>query len=370
MIARFRLDEWTKTQNRAKAAWEKDVLGKAPDRKSIRKTISNPFFITALEWAAVAVLLVAMIFTFLKIGVSAVTYVDNLVIALGHGAYVEPVIRDFFRVAAIVFFGLLSTPGLIYFQLFDRDDKEIQKLKEATARKAQGSWWYYFTLAYITPRLPGLMVYVITGWLLFISSAGDGSVFEKYVPVIAEVAFAHLVGDIISKRSAFSRLINQKVEELTAAWEHKRDNIETDNSYRQTLYRFMREDLAGLKRMVNGKDTQVNRNWVEVEASAAELHGAIMNEYLRLNDGANFAEQVEQFKRSGAVITAAPVNASPFRQPPNGAKTWTPETLLTDLRIMNLKPSEMNEKKLAEVYGGDHLARKAWRDGAREQFSA
>jgi hypothetical protein len=376
--ARFRLDEWTALQKKAHDAWVKNHLGKPPDKKSIRKTISNPFFITMLEWAAVAVLAVAMVFTFLKMGVSAVAYVEDLVEALGHGQPVHEAIRGIFSVTAIIFFGLLSTPGLIYFQLFDRDDKEIQHLKEETARKAAryqkwlGVSPYIFTLEYLTPRLPGLMVYAITIWLIYISSAGNGSFFEKYVPVIAEVAFAHLVGDIISKRSAFSRLVTQKYDEQLLNWELRRDNYETDKTYRKTLYQYMREGLAGIKRTVGGKDTQINRNWVEVEASAADLHNAIMSEYLRLNDGDNFADQIDDFRKhqGSAPKAAASVESLPFRLPPNGQTAWTPSSLLTDLRIMNFKPSEMNEAKLKEVYGGEHKARQAWRGGARDHFLA
>jgi hypothetical protein len=370
----FRLAEWEAVQSKAKKRWLTSVLGERPTVESVRATMVNPHTITLLEWLAFAVLIVLTAFTSYKVAALAVPFATDSLATLTHGAPVADWVRVSFILVTSALFILLATPSVIYFKLLAHEPELVAERKDT--RYIQWYWWW--RLDYITPRLPSLIVYLSVIWLVFLSSQLPGSPFEQYLPVIVEVGLAALVGNIMTKRKMYQKVLVDAWKERTAPYDERLKNYETDGSYLRILYQIMREELTRLQR----PDPQTRKlghpnAWME-QALESDVYRVVSGEYRRLTAGSQFAAEVSSPSQPTAVVEAhepppqkvVAQSAVTLRTPPAGDRVWTPQTLLHDLQVRGLHPArgKYTEADLKADYAPGYDARAAWRAGAKDGF--
>lgn len=364
-IAKLRLNEWQAIQQRAKKLWLANSLGERPTFDGIKKTLPNPHTISALEWLAVVVLLVLTAFTSYKVGALAVPFATHTLETLTqHTSLAEWVQTTFIGVTALLFM-LLATPSVIYFKLLSHEPEVTQEKRETR----QTRWYMRWTLDYLTPRLPALIVYISVGWLVYISSQLPGTAFEQFLPVVVEVGLAALVGNILKKRKNFNKIVTDALYEKTEPYDTRLKNYETDGAYLRTLYQVMREEVAKLKRPEpNGRGyAQVNA-WLEA-ADDQVVYSILSKEYRRLTSGDQFAHAVVAGTAETPVENEPTEIRTTLRRPPMGEQFWTPDSLAHDLRVRGLDPAQgYTEAQLQADYDKAYKPRSAWRAGARKQF--
>ncbi len=367
-LAPLRMDEWAAIQKRAKMLWEKTSLGVRPTFDEIKKTLPNAHSISILEWLAMVVLIVLTAFTSYKVGALAVPFAaKTLAVLADHTEISDPVKTSFTLVTALLFM-LLATPSVIYFKLLAHEP-EITAERKAT-EDIKG--WRRFSLEWVTPRLPSVVVYFSIAWLVLISSALPGSVFEQYLPVVVEVALATLVGNILDKRTRFNKVVYDALKEKTDPYDQRLKNYETDTQYLKTLYQTMREGLMAIMRTdpATRRSHKVNA-WIE-EADEQIVYRLLSAEYRRLNSGAQFAADINApapMAQTPADTEPVPVGIGTKRVPPAGESVWTVDTLLHDLQVRGLNPAAgYSEMELLKDYAPKFGARDAWRGGAKKLF--
>ncbi len=357
--------EWASIQAQAKTRFEKEVVGAKPTAKTVRKTLVNPHTINLLEWLALLSLAVIFVFTSFKMGTLAVPFADGSLEVLGQHTYIAPIIAIGFKVATATLFILLATPTLIYAKLLDAS-RTIQDDKRTTRNYP---WYQKVSLAYLTPRLPFLVVYLSLAWLVYTSSLLPGSPFEQYLPVLVEITLATLVGDLLIKRAATDKLLRDALKEKTDKYESKVANYESDTGYLRLVYQIMRERLLNLERATSGyRKVKVNAPLLQAEEHV--VNAVVLAEYRRLTGGHNFAKKAltptESVEEADRIVPQA---ADGLRKPPAGQTAWTAESLLHDLQVRGIDPaSGYGEAQISRDYAPDHKARAAWRAGARDAF--
>lgn len=309
-------------------------------------------------------LLVLTIMTSYKVGAAAVPFGHNMMEALTARQPIAEWVQNSFIMVSAIFFMMMATPALIYFKLLDRDAATIKERNETRMRKV-------WSLDYLTPRLPGAMVYGIVAWLLLVSSHGlvidvndpvfsAARFFEVYLPVFIEVALAVLVGNILEKRKAFSDLVRANIKETSDRIDAELESYASDPRYMKLMYRNLREFFLLMERK-DGK--QVVRPNAALEEDP-QLDKYLVAEYKRLTGGEKFAAAVKDTTSEDRLLPIEPKGIAALRVPPNGATKWTVSTLLFDLKQRGL-PAGYTEGQLREDYAPDHDARKAWRAGAK-----
>lgn len=367
----FDQSEWEAVVATAKTSWIKTILGDVPTRAKVRETITNPYKVSLLDWISFAILIIIMVFTCGKVGLAALPFAQNLANALTHGQPVAPFILTGFSATAIVLYSLLATPALLYFQLLNSSSDEIHRQKqESTARLLRTRPinlfgvkinLYRVSLEYLAPRFPALLVYGTGLWLIVLSTYEFKSVFEifaAYLPVAAEIAFAHLVGEIIRKRTEFSRVIDLKLEDMRNTYNERLLNFRNDEDFLTILYQVFRQRFFDIRRKdERGRPTQPNKY---LQNSNENVESILLDEYARLNAGRLFAERVKVRTHVVEPEKVTPVEAT-RRVPPNGAKSWNWTTLQQDLKLLNLDPHTIKETQISELYEPGYDARKAFR---------
>lgn len=370
----FRLAEWSAVQAKAKKQWLANVLGERPTLESVRATMVNPHTISALEWIAFAVLIVLTAFTSFKVAALAVPFATESLKTLSHTGEIAEWVRVSFIAVTAILFMMLANPSVLYFKLLAQEPELVAERKETRHTR----WFLYWRLDYLTPRLPSLIVYLSVIWLFYLSSQLPGSPFEQYLPVIVEVGLATLVGNIMTKRKNYQKVLVDAWKERTAPYDERLKNYETDSGYLRILYQIMREELTRLQRPdpQTRKMAYVNA-WME-QAAENEVYRTVSAEYRRLTSGAQFAADVTGGNTPAPVVNVPqPVvqstvasAAPPKRTPPAGDRVWTPQTLFHDLQVRGLHPAqgEYTEANLKEDYAPGFDARRAWRAGAKTLF--
>lgn len=357
---KFSNAEWDKIQQAAKTKWETAILGKRPDFKTVAADLPNRFAVTPLEWVAMLVLLVLTIYTSYKVGALAIPFAERLIGDLSGHTYISPLVGSSFKLVTAVLFMLLATPSLIYFKLLDKDP-EVMKQKKETAHRG---WLRRLSLDYITPRLPYMITYLSALWLIYVSTYGGGSPFERFLPVIVEIGLAQLVGTIMQKRADYRNLVWSALADRVPSYETRKRNYELDPDYLKILYQTMRDAIIRVQRQ--GKFP--NRELETIDGKVMDR--ILMDEYRRLTGGLYFANQVTR----GSEEVDYPQIPDPViytngkRKPPHGDNKWTPETLVFDLRKRGVG-TDYSEKQLSVDYAAGYGARSAWRNGAKEALA-
>lgn len=360
---KLRLIEWQAIQAQAKKIWLRDVHGERPDFVSVRSNMPNQHAISALEWLAMVVLIVLTAFTSYKVGALAVPFAQHTLETLTGHTYLADWVQTSFTVVTAFLFMLLATPSVIYFKLLSHEpevtaEKKDTKLTPVLQRLG---------LEYLTPRLPGMIVYFSIFWLIYISSQLPGTVFEQYLPVVVEVGLAALVGSILKKRKDFNDVVNDALAEQTKPYDLILKNFEKETAYLRILYQVMRESVAKVKRLDPAVNKERHLNaWLEA-ADDSVVYKVLSAEYNRLMAGDSFAADVLT-PRTQPEDDPAEIGST-LRTPPAGMKAWTPEALVHDLRVRGLDPAAgYNEDRLSKDYDSAYRPRSAWRGGAKALF--
>lgn len=366
-IAPLHLAEWQAVQDRAKKLWTKTFLGERPTSKEVRKNLPNTHTITFLEWLAVAVLITLTIFTSYKVGALAVPFATESLNTLSAHTEIAPIVQHSFIVVTALLFMLLATPSVIYFKLLAHDP-EVEAERRKTANTKM---WGKLSLEYISPRLPSMVVYISVLWLVVISNELPGTPFEKFLPVVVEVALAALVGNILYKRQEFNKILWDALKEQTDPWDDRLKNFEMDTHYLRTVYQIMREVVPVIKRQDPMTGRYVKPNAWLANAEESVVFRILAGEYRRLTSGNQFANAVLSEGVEAPAETATETSRIALRFPPNNAKVWTPDSLLHDLKVRGIDPTKgYTEADLAKDYDSAYKPRSAWRGGARDRFLA
>lgn len=362
-LAPLRMEEWAAIQKKAKAIWEKTHLGTRPTFDEVKKTRPKTHSISVLEYAAMLVLVVLTIFTSYKVGALAVPFAEDTLELLGGHAPLAEWVKVSFTLVTMLLFSLLATPSVIYFKLLAHEPEIIN---EKAATQAY-TFWQKFSLEWVTPRLPAMVVYGTIAWLFVISAQLPGTPFEQFLPVVVEVALATLVGNILDKRTEDNRLIYQALKEKTDPYDLRLKTYEKDGQYLKTLYQTMREGVMAIMRSdpTTRRTHRVNA-WIE-DADEGTLYRVLSAEYNRLNGGERFAN--DQINPTVAAAVVEVEGHEPKRTPSTGENAWTVDSLVHDLRVRGLDPAAgYSEMQLLKDYAPKFGARDAWRGGAKKAF--
>lgn len=361
-IAKLRLNEWQLIQGKAKRIWL-GLVGARPTFAEIKSSLPNPHTVSFLELLAMLVLIVLTAFTSYKVGALAIPFALQTLATLSQHTQLAQWVQDSFVIVTAFLFMLLATPSIIYFKLL-ADEPEVMAEKRETKNTR---WYARLSLHYLTPRLPSLVVYLSVAWLVVISNMLPGTPFEKFLPVVVEVALAALVGNILQKRKKFNDIVWDALREKTGPYDARMKNFEQDSLYLRTLYQVMREEVAKVKRHDPKikRDTTVNA-WLEA-ADDQLVYRILSTEYHRLTSGDQFAHDVIAGETPAEIVDGEVRNT--LRRPPMGNAVWNPDTLAHDLRVRGLDPAAgYTEEQLRKDYDSAYKPRSAWRGGARKQF--
>ncbi len=365
-IQPLRLNEWEKVQAYATDKFS-EKIGGYPDRKEVKKTLPNPNKITWVIWVAVFVLFVLFVFTSIKVGAVAVPFSEKLLDTLTDHAYVIPEIQNLFKLSTILLFILLATPALIYFKLLGTDG-EIEKLKEETAYiREKGFFRAWLNLKYITPRIPDMVVIISLAWLTIVSGYGVETdqqfwFIERWLPVLVELGLAYTVGQIAISQTQFNQLVDAEHKRLVDMYEARMNDRKVDKLYLNILSKYLFQQMFKLSR--SGRKPNA---WLETADSTFQQQ-AVLDEYLRLTSGDEFADKILKGGHTTKVQTIQE-QAQPTikREPPNGTN-WTVEDMINDFRKRGLDPHmHYNQTNLDADYTGTGY-RTAFRNGAKKHF--
>lgn len=358
--------EWKGVVTTANAEYKK-LLGSVPTRANVRNVIENPYAINTLQYIAMFLVMALGIFTGFKVGALAIPFSNNLLDHLTNHAPITEGVRTAFNGVTFALFWLLSTPGLIYFKLLAHDEKLV-KQREATANYV---WYHKLSLEYVSPRLPSSMTYIIMIWLFAISLAGGGTIFEIFIPVLAELALAQLVGDILEQNASYSRVVSDRLKMDQDAYYARLRNPD-DKERLAIVASIMAETMINLVRG-GSKPNAFLEN-----ADRSIVKSVLRSEYERLTSIDNFiTDDTEEGRLTPTEIEIKPnlhtTPATPKRvkrmTPPKGAKAWTHDTLLHALQVLSADPSKYNEDTLSKDFAPGYNATGIWRKTVRKEFT-
>jgi len=401
-MQKFSQHEWEALQNTAKQKFIANVLGERPTFDKVNKQLYNNNPIGLLEWLALALLLVISIVTAFKMSSVALPFAESFFPNAPQWVVAS------FQVATATMFILMSTSGLIYYKLMDETDPEVEVLKHRYNKlKFSGGWqgavgvasivgflayWIigssfdqtavatvvafvvslYFggaptnLMQYLSPRLFLFLTYTTAIWLFSVSSHGNGTFFEKYLVVFAEIALAYLVANLITKYNKRSADVQEALEQRLKPYDDRLEGYETDPAYLRILYQDMREAFLNLLRPIPSDVDKRRPRLYKPNAKIEDVDDALYTEYLRLTGGLQFAKRV----LSQPDAEVVPQTVIGKRRPPSGDQKWTVGTLEHDFIIRGLKPNdEYSEQQLATDYEGGYSARSAYRAGAKLYFT-
>lgn len=403
--------EWETTAKSAKKRFVADIMGTRPTRREISSGMYNDEAISLLEWLGLVLLIAIAVVTGFKMTALAIPFAASF-----YPAETPAIVVTVFAVSMATVFVLISTSGLIYYQIMNEYDAEVQRLKAKHPRLSfTGGWrgavlastmftgimffalgmspeasgilalvafglaWYLGglptnLLEYVSPRLYLILTYLTSLWLLFVSSAGDGSFFERYLIVIAEVALAYLVAGLIQKRTNWRATVNAVYTDKTNAYDNRLTAYAHDSDYLQILYIQIRETLVNVQRRIRseegGKYMTGKPNAYLSTADANVVETAVLSEYKRMvRGGERFAAIISGAKNIVPQPQAEPKD-NEKRIPPLGDKYWTDENLHQSLLVRGITPADnYTEQDLARDYKDGFRARTVWRNGVKTRFA-
>lgn len=407
MYTKMTLPEWDKTTQAARNRFITDVLGERPTRKSVAKTLHNAHEIDWLEWLGVIVLLAISIVTGFKMSAAAMPFARSFF----NEATPEWIIASFQFWMAIAFI-LMSTSMLIYAKLMDEFSAAIEAQKRKYPKLTFfGGWqgsigatmivaaifqWVigaspdvigvaslvtfiiclYFKgipsnlLQFASPRMYQWLVYIIALWLFKVSTNGAGDVFERFTMVLAEIALAYLVANVIEKQNQWRKVVHTAWVEAYTPYDDRLANYFTDKDFLEILFREIRHTLTTLERRHPDKANQKYRPNTRImqEATSDQIDQMVLTEYTNNTGGKRFVSAVLKGAEPLPVSKNEEIRIG-LRLPPRGDAHWTVETLQQDFQIRGIKPdAEYNEVNLFADYENGYKAREAFRSGANLYF--
>lgn len=351
------LSEWEQLKLEAHKYFIEKVLPPKPTRKSVAKRITDTFNVNVLEWIMMLLVFVIFIFVGHKGGINSLPYVHTLAERLSENNNVYDGVINSFLIFGIMIYSLLPSVAIIYFKILHDSMKDQRR--QTYSRKLLR----FIDLDWLTPRLPILIVYLGIGWLFQISWAGERFFFLWLLPVMVEIAGAHLVAKIIVRYRQYREAVTANYVPQLKHWEDRVENYEEEKGFYQALYYCMFDKLANKR--VNR--AYPNRELFNDPNRIDEVNEIILSEFRRWNSGLNFAnsaldlsEEVREEIKAEYVLDLPRDRDGKFI-PPEGAERWTEATLRDHLHKRGIKISDVTQGSLDEDYASGTAYRVAYR---------
>lgn len=362
--------EWYGISKRALENWKAKHLKERPTYKTVKKTTPGLYYISSVVWLGFLVAFILVTYGSVKQGLSALPFATSMVAALAHNEGVSPEFLSAVKVLTVVTFVGFGGFSLIFFQILSYDPRVLADQRRTEKISHEWSqtfkiWKWEYTLSidfkwldldYLTPRIPGIMVYLVTLWVIWTSLSVPGNILERFLPVLGELGLVHLLTGVLDGLASNRQTIEYKLAPLQEAWDKRLESYNTDTTYYDELYPLIRYMLLTLKR--DGK--RVNQHLEFLPDDGLDV--IIDTELGRLSGNVGFSQRAVKIinERNSVLMgeTLAPVTLQ--RVPPNNKPQWTPQDLFNELKAMNV-PADYNEAQLAKDFAPDYEARKAWR---------
>jgi hypothetical protein len=327
-----------------------------PTRQDVQRNIVQREYVNAIEIIAFFVLFVVGAWTAFKVTLVAIPTAEYFVEVLTQGYGVSEVVKGAFTLTTILMFILLSTFSLIYFKLLD------EQVTAAGGKWRARRWSDYFTLTWITPHLPSIMVYFTVAWLVVLSSSPQLyplTVFERYLPIIAEVALAYVVGNILHKRSVNARVVTDALTRQLNEYERKWQKPQHEVEYKKALYSRYSEAIKNLR----VRDNEDRRKFIYPynNITEEEMFALVNEAYRSYKNLTMFEVDAEE----AAAAAAGRGKGGATKLVPNGAN-WQPRELAEAL--VGVGAVIENERHLKDFVSSDYGHIKAWRGGGRRIY--
>lgn len=373
---------WTDTRGKAHDRFVKEVLGDKPTRKSIAKRNALKVNINILEWAMVFLMIIIFIYVGFKTGIASLPNVDALVIKLSGSNTIPSYVIGSFKAVAVLLFTLLPSVSLIYMKIMHDAYKARKDTEKSTITlgKKKESWTRFFSLDWISPRLPLMTVWLGILWLGSISWIGNGTYFLGFIPgsdyfflwiipLVVEVAGANLVAKVLVRiRSHREGLDALYVPEMRA-WENKREGYEKEQGYYRILFVELREALLAVR---VGK-AYPNRAMFNDPGQVETVNAIIESEFKRWNSGIEFANKALGIHEEIVMVEALAFDATeelPRKNgmyiPLDGAPEWTQRTLKAHMQRCGVTFSETGISRKGVAYNRTSL-RKEYQAGYKAE---
>ena len=253
-MIKYTIKEWQELKKEVDKQFRTFVLGEYPTYKQIAKQVPNKYSMNAIQklmWPFLAVLTFVTAF---KLWFAAMPFAKDMALLLSHGENVNETILVIFQTGTGILFILFGTIALIYFTILAQEQYMVQLRKKS----ARMTWkvWEYFTLNWITPRLPLVLVYLIIFVLILISTTGKNdplTLLLQYIPVIGEIALAHFVAEYLQKQANRRKELLEVLDTHKRAYDKRYAMRETDNAWLRLLYNAIVETLPYLRRRQQGR---------------------------------------------------------------------------------------------------------------------
>lgn len=366
---KFTLSEWQTVTDKAKAQYL-DSLGKRPTKGSVKKEIVDNNRLDSLNQIAILLLIIISIFTGFKAVFTSVPLSESMIESILHKGAVPQQVLLGFQISIAVTFVLATTFSLIYFKLLAEHPNTMRKKLQS---KRESKW----SLEYWSPRLPSYIVYLSIALIVIISNQANKTiadwVFNNLI-VLAELGLSYPVARWLAKTQARGEMLSSELLEQRTQYDNLVANYESQPIYLRNLFQLASEALFNLE-----GDSRRDRPNAELRNADVKLiEQIIAREYQRLNGGVAFSAnianwlQADLHKGVNNNIATEIENAKGVeklekgepRVPPNGAKSWTHETLYADLVKHNV-PHGINEHELSEMYAPNYGTRKVWRNSVK-----
>jgi hypothetical protein len=345
----------------AKAAYLK-VLGGRPSYKSVATELPDVNPVNAWEWGGIVLFLVLMVAQWFKLGALAQPFAAESLDALGKHTFISTLVGQAFQIVTTLNFMGMGTLGIIYFKILSADPAIVEGIEKSKITRWSKEWVKVFSLGWISPRLPTVIVYLIVGWLVYIGFQTPGDAFTRFLPTILEVGLAYLVSSVIEKRQQYRQRVLQQLDLLRKAYDARVANFERDRDYLRLLYKQLW--IAILNHRVNGRQP----NATLLQLSENERMAVIMQEYRRWTAGDQFAEAIIQPAPAVAAVTESVGRRGLEVLKKYGRTTWDSKSLLRDLQVTNA-PKPMSRKLIRERYAPGLGADEAWSE-IKDKYNA
>lgn len=336
----------------ARAAYLK-VLGSRPSYKSIAKELPDVNPVNAIEWGGVILFIIIVISHWFKLGALAQPFASDALAALTHtlgtNNAISPLVSQAFQIITTLTFMSMGTLGMIYFKILSTDPAILEGIEKSRSNKLNR----FFSLEWISPRLPAMIVYLIVGWLIYIGYQTPGDIFTRFLPIFLEVGLAYLVSTIIEKRQQYRQRVLQQLDLLRKAYDERVANYERDRDYLRLLYKQLW--ISILNHRVNGRTP----NAALLQLPENERMSVIMQEYRRWTAGDTFADTIMQPVSTVAATVEPSGRRGSEVLKKYGRSTWDSKSLLRDLQVTNA-PKPMSRKLIRERYEPGLGADEAW----------
>lgn len=321
-------------------------LGSRPSYKSVATELPDVNPINAIEWGGILLFLIVMVAHWFKLGALAQPFAAESLDALGKHTTIIEVVGWAFQIITTLSFMSMGTLGMIYFKILSADPAIVEGIEKTRSRK----WTRFFSLAWISPRLPAMIVYIIVGWLVYIGYQTPGDVFTRFLPIFLEIGLAYLVSTIIEKRQQYRARVLQQLDAVRKAYDERVATFERDRDYLRLLYKYLW--IAILNHRVNGRTP----NQALLQVDERERQNIVKAEYLRWTAGEQFADSIIAPVPATAAVTGKRGVETLSKY---GRSTWDAKTLLADLKAANA-PHPMTRAQVRAMYERGLGADEAW----------